>query len=169
MNTPSIADLIKRYDLQPHPEGGFFRESYRASGLIPQSALPSCFNGDRAYATVIYYLLPQGSKSSWHCIQSDETWHFYLGGSMSILQLSPEGQFTSTCLGSNILGGETLQYTVPAGYWFAAIPEPETPYSFVGCTVAPGFDFSEFTLANTGALIEQFPDARQEIVRLSHS
>jgi predicted cupin superfamily sugar epimerase len=168
MMSPSVADLIQRYDLQAHPEGGFFRESYRASGLIPHAALPSAFSGDCAYATAIYFLLPQGSKSSWHRIQSDETWHFYLGGSMSILQLSLEGQFTATRLGSNILDGETLQYTVPAGYWFGAIPDPETSYSFVGCTVAPGFDFSEFTLADIDVLIEQFPHARQDILCLSH-
>jgi len=130
--------------------------------------LPPTFKGDRAYATAIYYLLPQGSKSSWHQIQSDETWHFYLGGTMSILQLSPEGQFTCTRMGSNILDGETLQYTVPAGYGFGAIPDPETPYAFVGCTVAPGFDFSDFTMGNTSALIEQFPHARQDILRLSN-
>jgi uncharacterized protein len=167
MTLPSVADLIQRYNLQPHPEGGFFRESYRSSGLIPHAALPSGFGGDRSYATAIYYLLLQGSKSSWHRIQSDETWHFYLGGSMTILQLSPEGQMTLIRLGSNIMHGETVQYTVPAGYWFGAFPDSETAYSFVGCTVAPGFDFSDFTLVETEKLITQFPHAKDEILLLS--
>jgi len=167
MKMPTVTDLIQRYDLQPHPEGGFFRESYRASGWIPQAALPSSFNGDRAYATAIYFLLPQGSKSSWHRLQSDETWHFYLGGPLTLLQISPEGQVASVRLGPAILQGDTLQYTVPAGYWFGALPDPDSPFSFVGCTVAPGFDFSDFTLISAETLIEQFPQARQEISLLS--
>ena len=168
MAIPSVLDLVQHYDLQPHPEGGFFRESYRATGLIPQTALSASFSGDRAYSTAIYFLLPQGTKSSWHQIQSDETWHFYLGGPLTILHISPKGEFSAIRLGADILNGEMVQYTVPAGYWFGAIPAPESAYCFVGCTVAPGFDFSEFTLIDPEKLIEQFPQHEKHILRLAN-
>ncbi|WRH67061.1 MAG: cupin domain-containing protein [Planktothrix sp. GU0601_MAG3] len=76
----TVEELIEKYQLIPHPEGGYFRETYRSDGVIPHSALPGNFKGDRNYCTGIYFLLPQGTKSCLHRIQSDEMWHFYLGG-----------------------------------------------------------------------------------------
>lgn len=172
MLTLTSDELIRHYNLEPHPEGGFFRESYRAEQVIPQSVLPEAFQGNRAYSTAIYFLLPHGTKSSLHRIESDEIWHFYWGSPLTIIQISPEGQVKKTRLGPNISNGETLQYVVPAGDWFGAFPDSEDSpkgFSFVGCTVAPGFDFAEFTLADSKALIQQFPYAQTEIELLSPS
>src|SRR4051812_20172074 len=84
---PTVTELVKLYQLQPHPEGGFFKESYRAQGMI--EVLPAPFTGPRSYSTAIYFLLPRGTKSRLHRIAADETWHFYLGGPLSVVQIFP--------------------------------------------------------------------------------
>jgi len=167
MNAPSAADLIRHFDLQPHPEGGYFRQTYRSSGVIRQSALPPAFGGDRAYATMIYYLLPKGAKSHLHRLQSDEMWHFYLGGPMHVAQLNAGGREETVTLGSDVTRGEQLQYVAPAGTWFGAYPAEGTEYSLVGCTVAPGFEFSDFELARREVMLREFPDAKRIIEMLT--
>ena len=164
---PIVNDIVKKLGLMPHPEGGFYRETYRSGNSIPQGALPKVFSGDRAYSTAIYFLIPKEGKSSFHRIKSDEAWHFYLGGPMTIVELHPNGEIEKIVLGSNISHEERLQYVVPAGVWFGAYTNPGTDYSVVGCTVAPGFDFSDFEMANREMLLKEFPDAREEIERLT--
>lgn len=162
-------EIIKRYELQPHPEGGYFCETYRSSESVQTSA------GDRNYATGIYFLIPAGKHSWWHRIKSDEMWHFYLGDPLAIFEISPEGVFNKTILGKEILGEQLVQYTVPAGHWFGARPAMasenmevagNTSYSFVGCTVSPGFDFQDFELADEKSLITQYPSLEQKIKSL---
>jgi len=159
--------IIKRLRLQPHPEGGYFRESYRSSGKIPQSALPRTFKGDRNCSTAIYFLLPKGSKSNFHKIRSDEVWHFYSGGPITIVELRGNGRIKKTVLGPDIQKGQKLQYVVPANCWFGSHPNPKTEFALVGCTVAPGFDFADFKLAKRANLLKTFPRTRQEILRLT--
>lgn len=169
-NTPaSLARLIETYGLAPHPEGGFFRESYRAAETIPQSALPSRFAGERRHCTAIYFLLPEGSKSNLHRIKSDEVWHFYLGGPLTLAQIHPGGRTKMVTLGQDISRGEKLQHVVPMGCWFGAYPNPSSGFSFVGCTVAPGFDFADFELGQRSRLIRKFPGAKALIERLTDS
>ena len=155
-HSPDINALISRYKLMPHPEGGFYAETYRSFGAIPAESLPS-FSGSRAYSTAIVYLLRAGDKSHLHRIKQDEMWHFYLGGPMRLVMLTPKGEFLEIILGQNFAKGQLVQYCVPRGCWFGASPLPQSPFSFVGCTVAPGFEFEDFELASKHQLSQQFP------------
>ncbi|UQZ91115.1 cupin [Deltaproteobacteria bacterium Smac51] len=151
------ANIIRQLNMIPHPEGGSFVESYRANGLIPARALPDGFSGDRSYSTAIYFLLEGGQKSHLHRIRQDETWHFYLGDPLRLVMIGPSGDPSEIILGQDILAGQHLQYTVPAGVWFGATPAPGAIYSLVGCTVAPGFDFADFELASGTELKKAWP------------
>lgn len=162
-NNITVEELVKTFDLKPHPEGGYYFEYYRDAGVIPKSVLPDRFKGDRNYSTNIWFLLPEGKKSNLHRIPADESWHFYLGGPLTVLQISPKGKVEKIILGQNIKSGEKLTHVVPAGYWFGSYPNPGTPYSFVGCTVAPGFDFADFEMGKREELLKQYPNAKKEI------
>jgi len=140
------AELISQLGLSPHPEGGHYRETYRAAQLVPTA------QGQRAASTAILFLLSAGERSCWHRIRSDEAWHFHSGGGLLIHQLSPCGTTQTTQLGMNLKAGERPQHVVPAGDWFAAEPANGTPWSLVSCTVAPGFDFADFELATPDQL-----------------
>jgi predicted cupin superfamily sugar epimerase len=159
---------IDNLKLKPHPEGGYYKEVYRASESIPHTALPPRFSGERSFATSIYYLLEQGDFSAFHRIQSDETWHFYAGGSLQIITLHND-QFAAVSLGGNISEGECLQVTIPAGVWFAATPNPATPYTLAGCSVSPGFDFADFEMAKRSELIKAYPSSEQIIRALTRT
>jgi predicted cupin superfamily sugar epimerase len=150
-------DIISSFSLLPHPEGGWYKENYRSTGTIAQQALPASFTGVRSFSTAIYFLLERGNFSAFHRIQSDECWHFYTGGALIIYVINAQGQLLQVRLGSNIQQGETFQYVVPAGCWFASAPADETSFSFVGCTVAPGFDFADFEMAERAALTAAYP------------
>jgi len=163
----TVEQLIKKYQLISHPEGGYFRETYRSEGVISHQVLPSNFKGDRNYCTGIYFLLPQGTKSCLHRIQSDEMWHFYLGGSMTLVLMHEDYGVQNIILGSDIQAGETVQFVVPGGWWFGGYPNPESMYSFVGCTVAPGFDFADFELATRTNLLSKFPESSELILKLT--
>ena len=156
INLADIDRLIATYKLTPHPEGGFYAETYRSCGLIAAENLPT-FTGSRAYSTAIVYLLRAGDKSHLHRIKQDEIWHFYLGGPMRLVIISPCAKLLEVTLGQNIAAGHFIQYCVPKGCWFGATPLPESSFSFVGCTVAPGFDFEDFELGQKNQLSKQFP------------
>ena len=130
---------IDQLDLQPHPEGGYFKETYRSVGTIPANALPGGFTGARSFSTAIYYLLQKGEFSTFHRIQSDECWHFYAGQTLLIHIIFDNGQYVCVKLGTNIDAGETFQFVVPAKAWFASEPATGSAFALVGCTVAPGF------------------------------
>lgn len=158
--------LIARFNLLPHPEGGFFAETYKSEEYMRREHLPERFPGARSFSTAIYFLLPQGNFSAFHRIKSDECWHFYAGETLLVHVIHPNGTLETIRLGSNINAGETFQYVVPAGCWFASEPAPQTNFSFVGCTVAPGFDFADFELANAEELASFFPAHQELITRL---
>ena len=131
MEQQSAAAIIEQLNLQPHPEGGFFVETFRDS------------NGS---STAIYYLLEAGDRSHWHrVLGSAEVWHHYAGGPLK-LSLSADGNgLENHRLGKDLSNGERPQLTVPAGWWQSA--ESEGQWTLVGCTVAPGFEFDKFELA----------------------
>ncbi|MFC5412233.1 cupin domain-containing protein [Larkinella bovis] len=158
---------IDAYRMQAHPEGGYFVETYRAAETIPQSALPSRFSGDRNFSTGIYFLLENHHFSALHRIQADELWHFYAGGPLQVYVIHPDGRLEIIRLGRNPAEGEVFQAVVPAGCWFGSKPAPETAYSLVGCTVAPGFDFADFELADRARLWAQYPQHRDVIELLT--
>jgi uncharacterized protein len=131
---PTAADIIRRLDLKPHPEGGYYRETFRDTRKV---------NG-RPASTSIYFLLQRGERSHWHRVDAVETWHYYSGAP---LKLSVVNGATEEIirLGPDIVAGETPQATVPSHAWQAA--ESFGDWTLVGCTVAPGFEFSGFALA----------------------
>ncbi|WP_374377746.1 cupin domain-containing protein [Dongia sp.] len=160
-------DLVTALQLQPHPEGGFYRETYRATEAIPNAGLPARFHGDRAHSTAIYYLLRAGERSKLHRIKSDEVWHFYEGDALTIIALSPGGQLIETTLGRDFARGQVPQHVVPAGFWFGALPAKGSAFTLAGCTVAPGFDFADFDLGERSKLLHEFPQHRAWIERLT--
>ncbi len=163
MKKISVKKIIGLLNLEPHPEGGYFKETYKS---LKKSRFVR-FVGKRSYSTAIYFLIPSGQKSSLHRIKSDEIWHFYLGGPIAIVEINPKGKVIKTVLGSNLAKGEVLQHVVPAGVWFGAYPNFGTEYALVGCTVAPGFDFKDFELGDKRGLLKKFPNAEEEIELLT--
>lgn len=157
MKNMNPEEIIKSLDLKAHPEGGYFRETYRARGLIPASALPSGFEGGRAWSTAILYLLPEGQKSHLHRIRQDEVWHFYLGGPLRLVMIDAAGKAEEVVLGADVRAGQLLQFVVPAGHWFGAAPVAGGVFSLTGCTVAPGFDFADFEMASAAELKKNYP------------
>ena len=156
MNT--VEQLIKQYALQPHPEGGWYKETYKSSEMVSSNVLPERFSGDRAFSTAIYFLLEAGNFSAFHRIKSDECWHFYSGDPLLVYVLFPLGKLEIIKLGSDFARGELFQYVVPANCWFASRPAPGSSFSFVGCTVSPGFEFTDFELANATELRKIYPE-----------
>lgn len=148
---PAALRLIARLGLEPHPEGGFYRETYRSEERVHRG-VPTV---ERAAATAIYYLLADDAYSAWHRIQSDELWHFHAGDSLNVHVLEDDGTVRTHRLG-HAADDEMAVYqaVVPAGRWFAAERVAGGHgYALVGCTVAPGFEFSEFELADGGVLL----------------
>lgn len=156
---------IKKLDLKPHPEGGYFKESYRSEGSIAASCLPNSFDGERNYATAIYFLLDDQSFSTLHRIQSDETWHFYLGATYQLSIIDPDGNLSQILLG-NSEEDAFFQYTVKAGSWFGG-KLVKDGFALMGCTVAPGFDFADFELARRDTLLAQYPHLKETIISLT--
>lgn len=135
------ADLVQLLRLEPHPEGGFFRQLFRSSDPVT----PADARGARAALTTIYFLLPRDDVSRWHRVVSDEVWHFYEGAPLEIWTATPNlSDLSVTRLGP--IAREAAPVTVVrAGWWQAA--KPTGDYALVGCTVAPGFEFADFALA----------------------
>lgn len=153
----NATELIRQLQLLPHPEGGHFRETYRAN-LTVQTPW-----GPRSASTAIHYLLQEGEWSCWHRIRSDEVWHYHHGGTagpLLLYEISTEGKPTLTRLGMDLEAGECPQHVVAAGCWFAATPAPGSAWNLLSCTVAPGFDFADFELAHDET---QLPGQREEI------
>jgi uncharacterized protein len=164
-----IDDIIKTLDLKTHPEGGYFRETYRSEGEILQSCLDNNFIGNRNYSTCIYFLLTSKAFSAFHMIRQDEIWHFYDGSALQLHMISPEGNYSYAVIGKEINNGQVPQFVVPASTWFAASVLEKESFALLGCTVAPGFDFSDFTLADRNYLIIAFPQHKEVITRLTRT
>lgn len=162
-----IEKLVKSLELLPHPEGGFYKEVYRSSKTIAKTALPDNFSGDRSYCTSIYFLLTSENFSAFHRIKQDEIWHFYGGSSLSVHVIDSNGKYTEHHVGMNFEKGEQPQLVVPAGCWFASSVSQKDSYAFVGCTVAPGFDFDDFELANRADLTKEYPQHATIIQQLT--
>ncbi|WP_298758348.1 cupin domain-containing protein [uncultured Psychroserpens sp.] len=163
-----IQQIIKQLELQPHPEGGYFKETYRSSGEIKNDSLGDNYNGQRNYSTCIYFLLTSDNFSALHRIKQDEIWHFYDGSPIRLHVISESGIHTEHLIGNDLNKGEVPQYIVPSGCWFAAEVIDKNAYSLVGCTVSPGFSFEDFELKSRTELIALFPDKETIITRLTH-
>ena len=138
MTTDDADRLIRALNLKPHPEGGYYRETFRDSNVDDKG---------RSRSTAIYFLLARGERSHWHRVDAVEVWHYYAGGAL-ILQISDDNGTRSIRLGPDLAAGEVPQAIVPAHAWQAA--ETTGNWTLVGCTVAPGFEFAGFELAPKG-------------------
>jgi predicted cupin superfamily sugar epimerase len=167
MTMNAAQQWIERLNLEPHPEGGWYRQTYRAPLMLPQLALPG-HGGDRAASTAIYFLLEGDQFSAFHRLRSDEVWHFYAGSGLVVHVIDSNGAYSEILLGSDPAAGEHFQGVVPAGCWFgSSLRQPDT-YALVGCTVAPGFDFTDFQMAQRNELAAHYPLHRNIIERLTH-
>ena len=168
MSTPYDASYwIEKLQLKPHPEGGYYAETYRSNEWVQAAHLPSRYGGNRYFSTAIYFLVEGGKFSALHRIKSDELWHFYTGNPLSIYVIDPQGNLETICIGNNPEQGEVFQAVVQAGCWFGAKLENSEGFALVGCTVAPGFDFADFELANREELVSLFPQHKMVIELLT--
>lgn len=157
---------IENLQLQPHPEGGYFREVYRSGESISADLLMARYSSERSFVTSIYFLLKSNQISAFHRLKSDEIWHFYNGSPITVYIINKEGLLSENILGRDVLNNEQLQLVIPHGCWFAAKVNQAGSYSLVGCNVAPGFDFSDFELAEKSMLAECFPQHHELISRM---
>lgn len=157
---PDAQKLIEKLDLLPHPEGGYYRENYRA----PLRIASQTHQGDRAAFTSIYFLLDGSQYSAWHRVGSDESWFFHTGSDLELLTLAsppvkPENAVTTHSIGPQC---GSFELTVPADTWFAARPVDPSGFTLVSCVVSPGFEFEDFELATREQLVaegyQQHPD-----------
>jgi uncharacterized protein len=158
---------IERLRLEAHPEGGYFRQTYRSEMTIAPEALPAGFTGTRAASTAIYFLLKGENFSAFHRLRSDEVWHFYAGASLAVHIIDEGGRSSEIRLGSDAEAGEVFQAVVKAGCWFASEVRDRKSWALVGCTVAPGFDFEDFEMAKREELGREYPQHRELIARLT--
>ncbi len=150
---------IEKYNLLPHPEGGFYKETYRSEAHID----------GRAVATGIYFLLTSENVSNFHRIDADEMWHFYAGDALTVHMIDEKGDYSSLSLGPDAGAGQVFQAVVPANIWFGSSVDKEGGYALVGCTVSPGFEFEGFELANRVDLTLKYPQHSAIIKRLTRS
>lgn len=165
--TDDARQWVEQLDLEPHPEGGYYRETYRASTSLPETALPNRFDGERDAAALIYFLVPASTFSALHRIRQDEMWHFYAGDPLTVHQIVPDGTYETQRLGRDVEAGHTLHTVVSAGTWFGATVDAESGYALVGCTTAPAFEFEDFELADRGDLSAAYPEHRDVIEGLT--
>ena len=153
----SAPEIIKKLKLIPHPEGGFYKETYKSDQNVTTN------NGiHRNVCTAIYYLLENKDKSLFHRIKSDELWFFHQGNPIEIIFIQ-NNLISSIILGNDIEKGEFPQVRIPANTWFAAKIINDSGYSLVSCVVAPGFDFADFQLAKKEDLINDYPNLKKII------
>jgi uncharacterized protein len=162
---PSADRLKELLRLEPHPrEGGWFRQTYASAERIPQHALPNRYAGGRAAGTAIYYLLTPDTFSEMHRLASDEVFHFYLGDPIEMLQLKPDGEGEIVRMGSDIEGGMKPQLLVPQSVWQGSRLIAGGEVALLGCTVSPGFDYSDYEQGTRELLTADYP-AFAEMIR----
>ncbi|MGP0097632.1 MAG: cupin domain-containing protein [Terriglobales bacterium] len=160
---------IQKLQLLPHPEGGYYRQTYKASVVINKDHLPPGFTGSRPASTAIYFLLKEREFSAFHRLRSDELWHFYSGAALLVHVIQPDGRYSRIQLGGDPEAGQVLQAVVTAGCWFASemAAAHDDAFALVGCTVSPGFDFDDFELADRRQVAARYPQHRELIERLA--
>ncbi|MDD3876526.1 MAG: cupin domain-containing protein [Bacteroidales bacterium] len=155
---------INHLNLEPHIEGGYFKEIYRSPFHLQKNCLPSEFDGGRALATTIFFLLKSGQVSKFHQLLSDEIWFYHDGVPMLIHMINEQGAYILQKLGPDVKNGENLQVLIPAGTVFGAEPTAAHSFSLVSCMVTPGFDFRDFKLFSSKELCDKF-DMHKEIIQ----
>lgn len=166
--TVTAEEIIRLLRLQPHPEeGGFYAETYRCDEGVAAAHLPGRYGSDRSYSTAIYYMLTPETKSAMHLVASDEQFHFYLGDPVEQLHLRPDGSGEVVTIGTDLAAGARPLVTVPRGVWQGARLKPGGRFALMGATVAPGFEFADYTHGIESELVEGWPDFADLIRALS--
>lgn len=163
---------VETLQLEPHPEGGFFHETYRSDETLRPEVLPERFKGPRNLGTAIYFMLTAGNFSAFHRLEADEIWHFHDGDVLEVHFIHPNGHYERHLVGMKPDEGAFPQLVIPRHVWFAAQTlgrKEEDGFSLIGCTVAPGFDFEDFELAERKKLLDQFPDHTSLIERFTRA
>jgi predicted cupin superfamily sugar epimerase len=161
MNTQNSAYWISHLQMSRHPEGGYYKETYRSDKQVLHTGATEL----RSACTSIYYLLEKADYSGFHKLSSDEIWYFHTGSPLSLHIISPEGHHFSKTLSGNADGDWSI--AIPAHHWFAAEIPSKSGYCLVSCAVAPGFEFSELEMANKELLAAKFPEHSELLMRLS--
>ncbi len=163
-------EIINLLELEPLvSEGGFFRRTYCSKLTLTSSFLPSLYRGNRPLATAIYYFLTPDTFSAIHQLPSDEGFHFYLGDSVEMLHLYPDGTGQIVKIGSDLASGLYPQVLVPAGCWQGLRLVPEGSYALLGATMSPGYDDSDYVEGKREDLIIKYPQFSQMITKLTRS
>lgn len=155
---PKTQEIINALDLSPHPEGGYYKETYRSEMNVETEDGKS-----RSAATGIYFLLTKEICTSWHHVSSDELWHFYKGDPLVLEIINEQGKFSKRLLNDELTRKGQFQQLIPKNCWQRAYSTGE--YTLVGCTVSPGFEFEDFEMIEEAELAEQFSEIRSDIVR----
>ncbi len=161
--------IVNKLELASHPEGGYFKEIYRSDDFIGKEFLPGRYTGKRVFSTSIYYLLYGNHVSNFHRLKSDETWHFYSGVPTIIHCLYDNSIYEQVKIGLDLEQNIFPQFTIKKGTWFAAEVSDKNSYSLIGCTVAPGFEYDDFELAERNQLMKLFPIHKNIIERFTKS
>jgi predicted cupin superfamily sugar epimerase len=162
---PQLSDLMKILNLKPlEPEGGFFVETYRTAEQIDACQFGLGHGGRRSLSTAIYYLLTPESFSAIHKVPGDEIFHFYAGDPVEMLELFPGGTAGVTTLGPAIRAGMKFQHIVKGGVWQGARLVAGGEYALLGTTMAPGFDYADFSKGNPGELVARYP-SHERLIR----
>ncbi len=160
---------INKLDLKKHPEGGYYRETYRSKDIIKNDGLTSRNIESRNSCTAIYYLLSGQEFSAFHRLKSDEIFHFYSGSSLRVHVINKNGEYNLINLGQNSVKNDTFQLIINQGDWFASEVSEPNSYSLIGCTVSPGFDFHDFELGSRDKLIKLYPNHRDIITKMTYN
>jgi len=161
-------EIISFFQMKPLPdEGGYYVETYRAKVKITKANLPAGYNCGRNFSTAILYLLTPGTFSRLHRVKSDEVFHFYLGDSVTMLQLHPDGTSKIIILGQDILNGQCVQAVVPAGIWQGCFLNQGGKFALLGCTVSPGFEFADYESGRQNELLNKYPEQKDLVIQLT--
>ncbi len=158
---------IRTLNLEPHPEGGYFREIFRSEEYIHEDHLPSRYNGHRNFLTAIYYLLRSGQCSRFHRLQSDEVWHYCTGSPLRLYIIHQNRELETVSLGPDPHQNHVFQFIVPKESWLGAHVTETNSYSLISCIMAPGFDYQDFELGSCSRLLDKFPEHREIIKHLT--
>ena len=165
LSAQEVIDILK---LQPHPEeGGYFIETHRSDEMHDLENLPPRYDSARCHSTAIYYLLTPETYSHMHKLETDEIFHFYAGDPCEMLQLHQDGTSEVVVLGNDLTAGHKPQVLVPCGSWQGMRLLPSGTFGLMGCTVAPGFEFADYSHATRAELLSQHPEHEERIIRLT--
>jgi predicted cupin superfamily sugar epimerase len=162
-----VEEIIKKYNLEKHPEGGYYSETYRSIETISKENLDTRYTQSHSYGTCIYYLLTSETFSEMHQLETDEIFHFYLGDPIEMLQLYPDGKGKYVVIGNDISQDMSPQVIVPRGVWQGSRLIKGGEFALLGCTLAPGFEFVDYKSGKKADLIQKYPDFKDSITALT--